>query len=491
MKEYIKQNKWHILLILLGTIFIFIPAFHTNIWFDESYSVGIVTHSFADIWKIGSHDVHPILYYWILKVISLIFGQNILVYRIFSALGIVILGILGLTHIKKDFGKKTGILFTFFSFFLPVILNYASEIRMYSWTIVFVTLMAIYLYRFIKQKKLKNIILFGIFSLISCYMHYYALACAGILNLGLIIYIIRKRNEFDKKVIKQFIAVEIAQVLLYLPWFIYFVMQFIRVKGGFWISLEIPQIFIDIVDFQFKGNLNQTMSLIVSILLYIYIGFLVYKSVKNKQDIKPAIISIAVYLIIIIVMFMISLSSPILYARYLFTITGLLIFFLAFFMAKEKNKYITIGICAIIAIMAIVNNVKVCQENYDNSNGKQIEYLKENLQPDDIIIYKEIGQGGVVAVQTQDYKQYFVNLYNWSIEDAYKAYAPQMEVVYSLEQIEKNNVNGRLVIIDTPDYAFYNNDFNSKDSYDIISMEKFETKYKNIGYGIIILEKKS
>ena len=140
--------------------------------------------------------------------------------------------------------------------------------------------------------------------------------------------------------------------------------------------------------------------------------------------------------------------------------------------------------------MAIVNNVKVCQENYDNSNGKQIEYLKENLQPDDIIIYKEIGQGGVVAVQTQDYKQYFVNLYNWSIEDAYKAYAPQMEVVYSLEQIE-NNVNGRLVIIDTPDYAFYNNDFNSKDSYDIISMEKFETKYKNIGYGIIILEKKS
>ena len=187
MKEYIKQNKWHILLILLGTIFIFIPAFHTNIWFDESYSVGIVTHSFADIWKIGSYDVHPILYYWMLKVISLIFGQNILVYRIFSALGIVVLGILGLTHIRKDFGKKTGLLFTFFSFFLPVILNYALEIRMYSWTIVFVTLMAIYLYRFIKQKNLKNIVLFGVFSIISCYMHYYALACDGILNLGLII----------------------------------------------------------------------------------------------------------------------------------------------------------------------------------------------------------------------------------------------------------------------------------------------------------------
>ena len=489
MKEYIKQNKWHILLILLGTIFIFIPAFHTNIWFDESYSVGIVTHSFADIWKIGSYDVHPILYYWILKVISLIFGQNILVYRIFSALGIVILGILGLTHIRKDFGKKTGLLFTFFSFFLPVILNYALEIRMYSWTIVFVTLMAIYLYRFIKQKNLKNIILFGIFSIISCYMHYYALACAGILNLGLIIYVIRKRKEFNKKLIKQFIGVEIVQVLLYLPWFVCFVMQFLRVGSGFWITLEIPQIFIDVLNFQYMGNLNSTFALIVAILLYVYVGFLIYKSIKNKEDVKPGIIPILVYIAIVIVMFLISLISPILYARYLFTITGLLIFFLSFFMAKEKNRYITIGICVVIAIMAIFNNVKVCQENYDKSNGKQIEYLKENLQSGDIIIYKEIGQGGVVAVQTQDYKQYFVNLYNWSIEEAYKAYAPQMEVEYSVEEIE-NNIDGRLVIIDTPDYSFYNNDFNNKDNYNVVSMEKFETKYKNIGYGIIILEKK-
>ena len=490
MKKYIKQNKWHILLIILGTIFIFIPAFHTNIWFDESYSVGIVTHSFADIWKIGANDVHPILYYWLLKIVSLIFGQNILVYRIFSVLGIVVLGILGLTHIRKDFGKKTGLLFTFFSFFLPVMLNYASEIRMYSWTIVFVALMAIYLYRFIKQKNLKNIILFGIFSLISCYMHYYALACAGIFNLGLIIYVIKKRHETEPKLIKQFIIVEVMQVLLYLPWFIFFVMQFIRVKGGFWITLEIPQIFIDVLNFQYMGNLNPIFALVVAILLYLYTGFLIYKSVKNKEDIKAGIVSISVYLLIIVVMFMVSLSSPVLYARYLFTITGLLIFFLSFFMAKEKNKYITIAICIIIGIMAIVNNVKVCKENYDASNGKQIEYLKENLQSGDIIIYKEIGQGGVVAVQTQDYKQYFVNLYNWSIEEAYKAYAPQMEVAYSLEQVEKN-VDKRLVIIDTPDYSFYNNDFNNKDNYDVVSMEKFETRYKNIGYGIIILEKKS
>ena len=118
LKKIKKENILHIALIILGTIFLLIPAFHNNIWFDESYSVAIVNHSFSEIWQIGSHDVHPILYYWMLKILNLIFGQNIIIYRLFSLIGIVLLGTLGLTHIKKDFGKTTGMLFTFFSFLL-------------------------------------------------------------------------------------------------------------------------------------------------------------------------------------------------------------------------------------------------------------------------------------------------------------------------------------------------------------------------------------
>ena len=40
IKELLKkENLLHIAIILLGTILILIPAFHSNIWFDESYSV--------------------------------------------------------------------------------------------------------------------------------------------------------------------------------------------------------------------------------------------------------------------------------------------------------------------------------------------------------------------------------------------------------------------------------------------------------------------
>lgn len=487
LKKDKKENILHILLIVLGTILLLIPAFHSNIWFDESYSVAIVNHSFGEIWQIGSHDVHPILYYWMLKVINLIFGQNIMVYRIFSLIGIVVLGILGLTHIKKDFGKQVGLLFTFFSFFLPVMLNYALEIRMYSWTIVFVTLMAIYLYRFIKQKKLKNLILFGVFSLASCYMHYYALLVAGIINLGLIIYVIRNNDKFEKKIIRSFVIVEAAQVILYLPWFVCFVAQALRVGSGFWITLEFPQIIYDILDFQFKGSLSQGIPLAVSILLYIYLLYIIIKNIRKKEDIKVGLIPVGIYILIIIGVALVSRITPILYARYLFTITGLLIFTICYFLAKENNKFIIGLICGAVLILSIYNLVENVKTNYDESNQAPISYLKENLQPDDIMIYSDMGNGGVAATLVSENKQYFVNLGNWSIEDAYKAYAPQMGVVSTINQaLEK--ATGRIFIVDTGDFTLYNQ-IKDDSRYRTVSIEKFEAKYHNYIYNMVILEK--
>ena len=56
-----KRNKiLNISIIIIVTIFLLLSAFHTNIWFDESYSVSIANHNFAEIWKISSYDVHPI-----------------------------------------------------------------------------------------------------------------------------------------------------------------------------------------------------------------------------------------------------------------------------------------------------------------------------------------------------------------------------------------------------------------------------------------------
>ena len=196
----------HIAIIILGSIFILFSSFHESLWFDESYSVGIASHSFSEIWSIGSHDVHPILYYFMLRIVGFFTGNSILAYRLFSAVPLIILGILGYTHLRKDFGEKTGFIFSFLILFMPVTLVYAGEIRMYTWAMLFVFGAALYGYRIYKSGiSNKNWIIFSIFSLASAYTHYYSLVAVAIINIALFIYFLVnnvKQRNYEVKYIK-------------------------------------------------------------------------------------------------------------------------------------------------------------------------------------------------------------------------------------------------------------------------------------------------
>mgnify|MGYP004506772207 FL=1 len=484
----------NIIIIILGTIFISLGAFHTNIWFDESYSVAISNHSFSEIWNIGGNDVHPVFYYMMLKIVSLIFGNNILVFRLFSIVPIVILSILGITHIRKDYGERTGIIFSFLTLFLPIIASYSSEIRMYTWVMLFVTITAIYANRIYKDElSIKNWVIFALFSLLSAYTHYYGLMFAGIINVILFIYLLKNREEKNKD-LKIFIIQAVVECLLYVPWLYYFIKQLTSVGGGYWIKLEFPDTLYNVLGIQYMGSLSNIFGFCFAICLYIYLGFVIYRCKKERISIKNARNSLLLYVLIVFIAFLISLKSPILYPRYLMAITGLLIFFIADIMAKEKSKYITIEICIIIFVTSLISNINIINNNYDNTNMKQIEYLEENIKDDDIIVYSNIGNGSVFAVYFKDNKQYFYNGDHWNVEEAYKAYGPQMETVEDLDFLK--DYKGRIWIIDSTDSNFYNDKFKT-DDYKVIDSKviktkypsSFDTNYSGYEYNLILIEK--
>ena len=489
----------HIALIVLGSIFVLLSNFHTSIWFDESYSVEIASHSVPEIWSIGSNDVHPVLYYIILHFVGMLTENSILSFRLVSTACVIILSILGYTHIRKDFGEKVGILFSFLVYFLPVMCTYSQEIRMYSWSCLIVTILAIYgyrLYKNIKEKTTlkvqnKNLIIFGIFSIAACYIHYYALAAAGLINFMLLVYLIKNRKE-STKLLRNFIILAVVQIILYIPWLIYLKGQVAHVESGFWITLEYSTL-IEVFSFQFRRQLdtvfsfdvNTIIALVASLAMYIYIGYRIYKA--KKENLFTGVLSIVTYILVILAVLIISFMTPILYARYLIVITGLYIFGLAFFMAKEKRKWVTGMICAIILILGIVSNVTNMTINYDDSNMKQIEYLKENIEPDDILIYSNIGNGGVIAAFFPDNKQYFYNGEFWDVEEAYKAYGPGMEIIYNYDDILKD-YHGRIWLIDSENCELYNS-FPKESLTTVIEPIEFKTKYQNYVYTFVLLEK--
>lgn len=497
----LNNKKLHVAIIIIGIIFILLSAFHSDIWFDESYSVAIAKHNFVDIWNITGNDVHPALYYWMLHFVYLIFGNNVMIFRLFSVLAIAILGILGYTHIRKDFGEKTGILFSFLTYFLPVMCTYSQEIRMYSWSCLIVSVMSIYAYRFYQSiknndnRKIKNLIIFGIFSIASCYIHYYALVTACLVNLLLLIYVIKNAKK-DKKALISFLVLAVIQIILYIPWLMYLLGQMKHVGGGFWIVVGPVNTTVEVLSFQFRRqldtvfefNIQTIVALVAAIAMYVYIGSRIYKGIKEKQDIKPAILSGLTYIGVILIMLAISvLSTPILFSRYLMVMTGLYIFALAFIMSKEKRKWITIFVCTIILILGIISNVTNITINYDSSNMKQIEYIKEEIKEDDIIVYSNIGNGGVIAAFFPENKQYFYNGQHWDVEEAYKAYGPGMETIYDYNDILKD-YHGRIWLIDS-EYMGLWEEF-PKDGITVLKdAKRFDTKYQNYIYNIMLLEK--
>lgn len=489
MKNKISIKTIHIIIIILGTIFLFSSAFHTNIWFDEAYSVGMANHTIFEIWEIGGHDVHPVLYYWMLRIVSLLTNGSILAYRLFSVLPVVLLGILGITHIRKDFGEKTGILFSFFTYFLPMMSVYANQIRMYSWAIYIVTILAIYSYRiYLGKSNIKNWTIFGISSLASLYIHYYGLMSAGLINLFLLIHFIKNKKWKELKIQ---IAIGIMQIILYIPWLIALLGQMKNVSHGFWIGFTFPNTIYEIIGCQMNGTLNDTKDLfigfITNILLFIALGITVFKRRKGKEiNWKPLIFSIVIYIAVIIAALLIRviLKTSILYYRYLFVITGLYIFSISFVLAKSNNKYLVGIACAIVLILGIYNNIIQIQENYARENNEPIEYLKENVQEDDVFVYNEVGSGFVCASIFTENKQYFYNKENWGVEEAYKAWAPQMKTCINSDFLKE--CTGRIWVIGAWNNLCYEELFNNE-NYKCLDNHNFQTKYQNYPYNITLV----
>ena len=479
-----KNYLIHLLVIVFGSIFIFFSIFHENLWFDEAYSVGMANQTFTDIWKIGSDDVHPILYYWMLRVIKILTNGSIIGYRIFSAIPIILLGILGVTHIKKDFGGKTGIIFSFLSFFTPIIIVFSNQIRMYSWAAYVLTILLIYSYRIYKgQDNFINWIIFGLTSLFSIYIHYYGLISVGIINIFLMTYLIinKKYKEFKKQII-----LGIILIVLFLPWVIKLVLQIKHVSRGFWIGYKFPETLLEVVGFQMSGIMNLWIGFVVNIILFIALG-IIYLKKKETINFKPVKILMKMYLSIIGSTIIISIMcrTSILHYRYLFVVIGIYIFIISYIVSKINKRYILV-FCFLILILGTINNFIQIQENYSVENGMQIKYLKENINEDDVIVYTDNQIGAIIATHFKDNKQYFYNPEDWGVSKAYRVWYTQMETYINKEFL--NRCTNRVWIIDSIDYKCYDLLFKNK-KFKFVSSECFKTKYYDYIYNIILVQR--
>lgn len=190
-----------------------------SVWFDEAYSIDLAEGSWLGIVHLTAEDVHPPLYYWVLKSWTMVFGQGELALRSISALFFGLSLIMAGMLLRRLFGGKTALLALPFVACAPFLLRYGFEIRMYSLASL-IGISATYLLVLITETRAQRkrrllVIAYALLVVIGVYTLYF-MALIWIAHAAWLL--ARAWHKEQRGVFVEVMMAYIGSLLLFLPW---------------------------------------------------------------------------------------------------------------------------------------------------------------------------------------------------------------------------------------------------------------------------------
>ena len=141
--KYLRARKRIICIsapIIIGAIYMVlcIAQLNQSIWFDESYSAYLTRFEYPKIWAFTASDVHPPLYYFVLKTWAHFFGHTEVAMRSLSVIFGAIAVLFAFLWIKYKYGATAAITASTLLAISPVFVRYGQEMRMYSMVLAIV-----------------------------------------------------------------------------------------------------------------------------------------------------------------------------------------------------------------------------------------------------------------------------------------------------------------------------------------------------------------
>lgn len=349
-------KKIYILLTILTLGMYAVFSLEHTIWADEAYTFALIRHSFPEIWKITAADVHPPLYYFLLKLLSAPFGYDLYLCRFLSALPMALTALLGTWQLEKCFGKRTAAFFMVLYPLFPFSMTYASEVRMYGLSQLFVTLCALFAYRAYRENQKKHWVAFFLFGTCAAYTHYFALVSAGVIyGLLLLAILIGKR-----KLWKNWGLASAATIVLFLPWLGSFVYQLAyKVSNEYWIE---PITLSTIVGYAMTLFSASGMTAFTLFFALAYAVAFVLLLAKGKKQALVGLAALAVPLGTLAVGLAASiLVRPVFVIRYLLPSVPLLVFFFAYSLAGLDSQALVSSLVTVCLMGGISNGLVVAK----------------------------------------------------------------------------------------------------------------------------------
>lgn len=260
-------------------------CFSNDIWYDELFTVGMAEHSYGELVRFTAADVHPPLYYCIVKFFAdlckliLPSAGTVIPAKLVSLLPWFILLIYSVTWIRKRWGVFTGGLFLFCVTAMPQLSAYMVEARMYGWALLFVTGAFLHAWELAMAERGKEsrihaaaLVLYG---LAAAYTQYFA-CVAVVMVYFCLLFLFWVR---DRRRIREWLLCVAVSVIGYVPWLFALAGQISAVRENYWILPLTWRSLGGCVKFLMKPEfMNDTVNTVLAVILTAAFGAVFLRS---------------------------------------------------------------------------------------------------------------------------------------------------------------------------------------------------------------------
>lgn len=353
------------LVVLIYTVSSFYPTFKN----DDDISMGLTMHNFANIIRIDSTDVHPPLYYLVLKLFlqATTFWTKSMVIKVIMARVLSAIFIIGtiyvLGQVVTSYSSNISWKWLIVTYLLvPGMINKLVKIRMYSISSFFLAIELYGLVKFFSKNKNRYLIIAILGSILASYCLYPTAISAG---LFLLLYFVYGLMLHRKGIYKVFLS-GITLIISYIPWIPILFNQFeYHSKGDVinnLVNLGISRAFLQsLTQLIFPTSLDKSpfiniFIIVISILaLLSIIAIIIYILTNNsKSSLKNLFILILINFILTISIVWIACGinyQP----GVIYPIFSIFFFIIMYYLTSDKylNRYIILILLSIFSIYAL------------------------------------------------------------------------------------------------------------------------------------------
>ncbi|MBD9440737.1 glycosyltransferase family 39 protein [Pseudomonas sp. PDM04] len=399
------------------------------IWYDESYSLSLSERSPASIWFATAVDVHPPLYYVLLHYWMLLFGNGVAAVRGLSAVADVGALLLSVKLMSLVATQRAAFIAGLLLVLLPISVRYSQEARMYTLLGFWLMAASVSLVSWVRQPHcMRYPVMYVVLMTAAFYTHYFAALCVPV---HWLYWSGAGSGRPAALAWRRWLSVNVAIVILYLPWLPHLVGQSVRMKGLEWISPTTWNMLPELVSqFVAMASPPGDRTWVASVILALMIICATQAVRYGRIDRRSALLIVAYFFLPVVTVFVSSWAKPIFVPRYfVFAAVGLPLIVALALDGLAMRRPVLASICLSVFIAGEVHGLIKVFTQCDGLNGT---YERNMIRPDILAdgIKQQLQAGDEIIVDGPFWYLPFSYYNNTGIEP--RIYVGRMEVPHVL-----------------------------------------------------------